>query len=186
MTELPAIEPSPAARADAAALAALELVPPATAGEHARTLALASLAAAALIRSRAPSRCLGRALARHLAERRASRHDADALPARPTRDEVAALAGPIAAAVRAARRFPPPGPAAMRRAEDWCRGRGDDREDALAGLVCATLHAAPWTGAEPGLVLSAALARLPGPPRTGEAVLEDATGWALREDDRAP
>jgi|GEM_PF-6018817 len=179
---MPAIEPSPAGRADAAALAALALIPPEVVGDHARTLDLAALTAAALARSRAPVACLGAALRVHLAEVRALRHGAASAPARPSRDEVATLAGPVAAALRRARRHPPPPPSVGRRVEVWCRDHGGGREEALADLVRATLHAGAWTGAEAGLVLSAALARLPGPPRAGERVLEGAVTWALRDE----
>lgn len=178
--DLPDIAPSPAGRADAAALAALALIPRSVVRDDARTRDLAAMAAAALARSGGPAECLGAAIRVHLTEARASRHGADTAPARPTRDEVAAFAGPVGAAMRELRREPAPPVAVTRRVERWCAEHGGDREEALAALVRAAMAAARWTGAEPGLVLAAALVRLPGSPGTGRRVLEAAVDLAIR------
>lgn len=177
---LPDIDPSPSGRADAAALAALALIPRSVVRDDARTRELAALAAVALARSRGPAECLGTAIRVHLTEARASRHGADAAPERPTRDEVAAFAGPVGAAMKELRREPLPPLAVARRVEGWCDEHGGDRERALADLVRAAIGAARWTAAESGLVLAAALVRLPGSPGIGRRVLEAAVDLAIR------
>lgn len=180
--DLPDIDPSPAGRADAAALAALALIPPSMTRQEVRTRALAAIAAAALARSSGPAECLGRAIRVHLTEERAARHGTDTAPTRPSRDEVAAFAGPVAAAMKDMRREPITPLAITRRVDRWCAEHGGDRDVALADLVRATLGAARWTDAEPGLVLASALLRLPGSPGTGRRVLEAAADLALREE----
>lgn len=178
--DLPDIDPSPAGRADAAALAALALIPPSMTRHDARTRALAAITAAALARSTGPAECLGHAMRVHLTETRAARHGTDTAPARPSRDEVAAFAGPVAAAMRDLRREPAPPLAITRRVDRWCAEHGGETDRALADLVRAALSAARWTDAEPGLVLAAALVRLPGSPGAGRRVLEAAADLAIR------
>lgn len=180
MSELPVLRPSASARPDAAAMAALAALPEGVVAPAARTHALASLAAAALRRSSSPGRCLGRALARFLVDARAARQPEGApAPARPTRDELAHLAGPVANALRRTRRLPPPPPQAARAVEVWCEERAaGDPEVTLAEIVTACLHASAWTEAEAGIVLAAALTRVGG-PRTGVSLLDEAVTRAL-------